>query len=93
MWFRSQDLFTLVKCERLFVRQCASDSFDVIGDGVITLGSYSTLDKAFAVLDEIQGKIEFPYPSKVTPAFGTNCYHLIEKNKFYQMPQDEDVEA
>ena len=53
MWIRSQDLFTLVKCERLYVRQCASDSFDVIGDG-ITLGSYSTELKALKVMDELQ---------------------------------------
>lgn len=24
MWIRSQDLYTLIKCERLSVRQCAS---------------------------------------------------------------------
>lgn len=61
MWIRSQNLFTLVKCERLFARQCASDSFCVIEAGVITLGSYSTLDKALKVLDEIQKQIEYPY--------------------------------
>lgn len=61
MWIRSQNLFTLVKCERLFARQCASDSFCVIEAGVITLGSYSTLDKALKVLDEIQKQIKYPY--------------------------------
>lgn len=61
MWIRSQNLFTLVKCERLFTRQCASDSFCVIEAGVITLGSYSTLDKALKVLDEIQKQIKYPY--------------------------------
>lgn len=63
MWIRSQNLFTLVKCERLFVRQCESDSFCVIEAGVITLGSYSILDKALKVLDEIQKQIEYPYNS------------------------------
>lgn len=93
MWIRSQDLFTLVKCERFSVRQCASDSFDVIGDMFITLGSYSTLDKAFAVLNEIQEKIEYPYPSKIMPSIGTNCYHFIKNNNFYKMPLDENVEV
>lgn len=60
MWVRSQDLFTLVKCERLYVRQCASDSFDVIGDG-ITLGSYSTLDIALEVLEDMESHLECPY--------------------------------
>lgn len=59
----------------------------------ISLGTYSTKEKALKVLDEIQGKIECPYPSKVTPAFGTNCYHLSEKGQFYEMPADEDVKA
>lgn len=59
----------------------------------ISLGTYTTKGKALKVLDEIQGKIECPYPSKVTPAFGTNCYHLSEKGKFYEMPADEDVKA
>ena len=61
MWIRSQNSLTLVKCERLFVRQCASDSFCVIEAGVITLGSYSTLDKALKVLDEIQKQIKYQY--------------------------------
>lgn len=61
MWIRSQDLFTLVKCERFSVRQCASDSFDVIGDMFITLGSYSTLDKALEVLEDMESHLECPY--------------------------------
>lgn len=61
MWIRSQDLFTLVKCERFSVRQCESDSFDVIGDMFITLGSYSTLDKALEVLEDMESNLECPY--------------------------------
>lgn len=60
MWIRSQDLFTLVKCEHLYVRQCASDSFDVIGDGII-LGRYSTLDEALEVLEDMESNLECPY--------------------------------
>ncbi len=93
MWIRTQDLFTLAKCERLMIRQFESECFRIVGDGYINLGEYSTLDKAFAVLDEIQEKIECPYPSKIMPSIGTNCYHLIESSKFYQMPQDDEVEA
>lgn len=61
MWVRSQNLFTLVKCERLSVRQCASDSFDVFGDGIINLGSYSTLDKALEVLEDMESHLECQY--------------------------------
>lgn len=64
----------------------------IVGNGC-TLGIYSTKEKALKVLDEIQVKIECPYPIKVMPAFGTNCYHLSEKGQFYQMPQDDEVEV
>lgn len=32
MWIRSQDLYTLIKCERLSIRQCASKEHCIIGD-------------------------------------------------------------
>lgn len=54
MWIRSQDLYTLIKCERLSVRQCGSKNYCVIGDERIVLGEYSTLEKAFKVLDKIE---------------------------------------
>lgn len=86
MWIRSQDRKILTEIHDLDI-----DDINQIWDGSSLLGKYSTEEKALKVLDEIQGKIECPYPSKVTPAFGTNCYHLSEKGKFYEMPADEDV--
>lgn len=77
MWIRSQNLFTLVKCERLFVRRCESDSFCVIEAGVITLGSYSTLNKALKVLDQIQYNMEL-FEHELTMVF--------------QMPTDTEVD-
>lgn len=88
MWVRSQDRKILTEIHDLDI-----DDINQIWDGSSLLGKYSTEEKALKVLDEIQGKIECPYPSRVTPAFGTNCYHLSEKGKFYEMPADEDVEA
>lgn len=61
MWIRSQDLYTLIKCERLSVRQCASKEYCVIGDEYVVLGEYSTLDKALKVLDDIQEFNECTY--------------------------------
>lgn len=92
MWIRSQNLFTLVKCERLFVRQCESDSFCVIEAGVITLGSYSTLDKALKVLDEIQNAVENTNYYNIDN-FCLGTYALKRGPQVYQMPQDEEVEA
>lgn len=99
MWIRSQNNYILANVYSL--RICKGDI-----DGCVyysihghydryeqELGVYSTKAKAIAVLDEIQGKMEWPYPSKVTPVFGTNCYHLSEKGQFYKMPADEDVEV
>lgn len=77
MWIRSQDLYTLIKCERLSVRQCDSKNYCVIGNECIVLGEYSTRDKAFKVLDEIQKRTEY----------------LYQYPKAFQMPQDEDVEV
>lgn len=77
MWIRSQDLYTLIKCECLSARQCGSKSYCVIGDERIALGEYSTLDKALKVLDEIQRFI----------------YHIDNLYATFQMPQDEDVEV
>lgn len=59
MWIRSQDLYTLIKCERLSIRQCASKERCIIGDECIVLGVYSTQEKALRVLDWIQNQIEY----------------------------------
>lgn len=88
MWVRSQDKKILTEIQNLDI-----DDINQIWDGSSLLGKYSNEKKALKVLDEIQGRIECPYPSKIMPAFGTNCYHLIEKSEFYQMPQDDEVEA
>lgn len=93
MWIRSQNSLTLVKCERLFVRQCGSDSFDVIEAGVITLGSYSTLAKALKVLDEIQTCIMTEHHYHTDDANCTRKFFTKEWKEIYQMPQDEDVEV
>lgn len=77
MWIRSQDLYTLIKCERLSIRKCASRKHCIIGDERIVLCEYSTLDKALKVLDQIQYNIE-PFEHEPTMVF--------------QMPQDEEVE-
>lgn len=88
MWVRSQDKKKLTEIHDVTIYHDKQ-----IWAGCSFIGEYSTEEKALKVLDEIQGKIECPYPSKVTPAFGTNCYHLSEKGQFYEMPADKDVEA
>ena len=91
MWIRSQNKMQLEDVNRFVIEQFETGIY-IVGNGC-TLGIYSTKAKAIAILDEIQGKMEWPYPSKVTPAFGTNCYHLSEKVQFYEMPADDEVEV
>lgn len=91
MWIRSQNRMQLQDVNRFVIEQFETGIY-IVGNGC-TLGIYSTKEKALRVLDEIQGKIECPYPSRVTPAFGTNCYHLSEKGQFYEMPADDEVEV
>lgn len=88
MWVRSQDKKKLTEIHDVTIYHDKQ-----IWAGCSFIGEYSTEEKALKVLDEIQGKIECPYPSKVTPVFGTNCYHLSEKGQFYEMPADKDVEV
>lgn len=88
MWIRSQDKKILTKIDDLDI-----DGANQIWGDCCLLGKYSSEQKALNVLDEIQERIEYPYPSKIMPSINTNCYHLIENNKFYQMPQDDEVEV
>lgn len=78
MWIRSQDLYTLIKCERLSVRQCITQKHCVIGNECVVLGEYSAEEKALKVLDQIQDNME-------------SFEH--EPTMVFQMPQDEEVEV
>lgn len=97
MWIRSQSKKSLLNVNQVVINNTKDESEYYIHGyserGIDILGVYSTQEKALKVLDEIQEKIEYPYPSKIVPSIGTNCYHLIENNKFYQMPQDDEVEV
>ena len=77
MWIRSQDLYMLIKCERLSARQCITRKYCIIGDESVLLGEYSTEEKALKVLDQMQYNME-PFEHEPTMVF--------------QMPQDEEVE-
>lgn len=92
MWIRSQDLYTLIKCDRLSARQCRNKNYCVIGDERIALGEYSTLDKALKVLDEIQTCIMTEHQYHTDDANCTRRIFTKEWKEIYQMPQDEYVE-
>lgn len=93
MWIRSQDLYTLIKCERLSIRQNISKQHCVIGNECVVLGEYSTLDKALKVLDEIQTSIMAERQFRIDELNCTRNYYGKEYKEIYRMPQDEDVEV
>lgn len=92
MWIRSQDLYTLIKCERLSIRESVSRSHCVIGNECVVLGVYSTVDKALKVLDEIQTSIITEHQFRIDELNCTRNYFGKEYKEIYQMPQDEEVE-
>ncbi len=96
MWFRSQDLFTLVNCERVTIKQCATEEFNVIGDGLIVLGRYSKAEKALKVLDMVQQHIKHPVSKRVTHIHYANSSptsYITDEITIFPMPKDEDVNA
>lgn len=88
MWIRSQDRKILAEVHYVDI----NDDNQIWGSGSL-LGEYSTEEKALVVLDEIQKKVEYPGSTLVSPTALKNYYRLIPTGQFYQMPQDEDVEA
>lgn len=60
--------------------------------GIDILGVYSTQEKAFAVLDEIQDAIEDTDYYRIDN-IGHDTYALGKGVQVYQIPQDDEVEV
>jgi hypothetical protein len=68
MWIRNQWRTDLVKIDYLFIDE--DDENFILGyhrDKVVELGLYSTKERAFEVLDEIQTKISSGYTICIMP--------------------------
>lgn len=57
MWIRTQSLYALIKCARISI-QYDGEGYDIVEDGCIVLGTYSSEDKAMQVLNDIESDIE-----------------------------------
>lgn len=95
MWIRSQSRTILIDCDFYAVEDHGS-KYEVITlsgkSGIsISLGTYSTKEKAINVLYEIQEKINYEH-SYTIDLMDEKVYLLNEDVNIYQMPQDEDVE-
>lgn len=98
MWIRSQNKYTLINTN--VIRICEDDRDD-FGDYLICgysdgydheLGVYSTLEKAFKVLDEIRNELNDAQYYEIENN-GHGMYTLNTGIRVYRMPDDEDVEV
>lgn len=93
MLIRSQNkksLYNLNANRGIYIRQ-HSKCQEIIGDGLGSLGIYSTEEKAIKVLDRIEESyIGTCYTD--TEFDGQNIHNvIIANNVVFQMPQDEEV--
>lgn len=95
MWIRSQEGTILIDCDSFAVED-HSGKYEVITlhskSGInVSLGIYTTKDKALKVLDDILIAIENAKYYTID-SFCLNNYALKRCTQVYEMPQDEDVE-
>nr|UWI11261.1 MAG: hypothetical protein [Bacteriophage sp.] len=93
MWIRSQNKRILSNVDEVLVtfvdeNKCFLSGF--WGTGTDTLGVYSSKEKAFKVLDEIQSVIMYNQLCVIDKA-PRGSYVFNKGAQVYQMPQDEDV--
>lgn len=95
MWIRSQNKKILSKVNEVLICTMDDNKYFIEGfwnRGSDTLGIYSSEEKAFAVLDEIQRAVESANVYSTNRV--SNVYSMSnEYVAVYQMPVDEDVEV
>ena len=94
MWIRSQDRDKLLDVEILYIEEALSSvpiyedeeyeyEYDIkalVNETDITLGEYSSKEKALKVLDKIHKRIDV-----------FNSFECVTTEYVYQMPQDNEV--
>lgn len=93
MWIRSQDGKSLTDCDSFAVERFF-EQYEVVTlssrSGIsVTLGIYSSKEKALKVLSKIQDAIEDTYYYKIDNICHVT-YALGKGDQVYQMPQDEE---
>lgn len=84
LWIRSQSKMHLFKCNNIAVAQTTHNEAQVMGYvdsefGYVELGKYKTLERATAILDNIQSKLN---------TFLLDFRHWNYANIVYEMPQE-----
>lgn len=97
MWIRNQGRTILMDCDSFAVED-HSGKYDVIilncrTSISISLGMYSTKEKALKVLDEIQTCIMTEHQFCTEDVNCIGKYFTKEWKEIYQMPQDWEVEV
>lgn len=76
----------------LFAPACILGKWVIVTDPFDILGSYSTEEKAMAVMDMIQSNIIFIEQSNIGERFNTlETMETLSQILVFQMPQDEEV--
>lgn len=77
LWIRSQDRKTLAKCENLYIQEYTDRV--ALCYGLITYGTYKSVDRAKEILDDIQTKMKNKYLAKVNPIVNQKDFYKIIK--------------
>lgn len=90
MWIRSQNKHHLIKADKIH-----QDGGHIWSDDYITLGKYSTKEKALKVLDMIQERIYKINENQLNACgmYRMDCGFYLGKEYVFQMPQDSEVES
>ena len=96
MWIRSQDKKTLVNADRICMKHSFSyEIYQQDENGTITLGKYSTEEKAMKVMDMIQKQIVFCSERYeiVRAVLRSDCFEPYWKKceVVIQLPDDDEV--
>lgn len=85
LWIRSQDKTTLIRSYEIYISEQTNTYLIRAKRTSHILGSYSTIERALDVLDEIQNKINL---INLGHDFGSPMVDLKNPTYIYQMPEN-----
>lgn len=85
LWIRSQDKTTLIRSYEIYISEQSNTYLIRAKSTSHILGSYSTVERALEVLDEIQNKINL---INLGHDFGSPMIDLKNPTYIYQMPKE-----
>ena len=90
LWIRSQDRITLCKCNNIYIDDEWVSPY-YIKNGTLTLGKYSTKERALEVLDEIQKILRLKDMYKYDKEIVLKGWGIINSNQIQTIRQQMSV--